>query len=77
MKSEWANHIRETRKAVNRKRKREKNLKGEISYKEAMKIASTTWEAKKRKLERKWKKEAKLVTKTDKDGPKVVKGSLH
>ena len=40
MKSEWAQHIRETREKENRKRRREK--KEEISYREAMKLASTT-----------------------------------
>jgi len=74
MKSEWALHIRETRAKVNRKRKREK--KDEISYREAMKLASVTWEAKKKKIARKLKKNAKL-TKINTNDLKSSKGEDH
>jgi len=74
MKSEWATHIRETREKVNRKRRREK--KDEVSYREAMKLASLSWEAKKKKLERKWKREGKTKVIKTKKVIKTNKGDL-
>ena len=48
----WLEHVGKTRKRENRGSKT-------CTYREAMKIASTTWPVEKKKLERKLKKEAK------------------
>jgi len=45
MRSEWLQHVRETREKGNRGRKT-------MSYKESMKAASESWPARKKKLER-------------------------
>ena len=57
----WLEHVGKTRKRENRGSKT-------CSYREAMKIASSTWAAEKKKLERRLKKEAK-----NKNRPEVAK----
>ena len=55
MRSEWLQHVRETREKGNRGRKT-------MSYKESMKAASESWPARKKKLERLKTKLAKAKT---------------
>ena len=54
MKGEWTKHVRETKEKTNKKIRREAKKNGveakEVSYREAMKIASETWPAKKKRL---------------------------
>ena len=57
----WLEHVGKTRKKENRGSKT-------CSYREAMKIASTTWPAEKKKLERRLKKDSK-----SKSRPEAVK----
>jgi len=45
MRSEWLQHVRETREKGNRGRKT-------MTYRESMKVASESWPARKKKLER-------------------------
>ena len=55
MRSEWLQHVRETREKGKRGRKT-------MSYKESMKAASESWPARKKKLERLKAKLAKAKT---------------
>ena len=63
MRRAWLAHVAKIRKRENRG-------KGECSYREAMKKASTSWPEEKRKHERRLKREAKSVkTKPEKSPP--------
>ena len=64
MRRAWLAHVAKIRKRENRG-------KGECSYREAMKKASTSWPEEKRKHERRLKREAKLAkTNPDQSPPK-------
>ena len=52
MKKAWLDHVRDTREKNNRGKKT-------CSYREAMALASTTWAAKKAKIERAQKRETR------------------
>jgi len=75
MRSAWFDHVRKTRKKLTRERKEA------VSHREAMSIASTSWEIEKKRYARKIarekrkqakesKKEAKRSTKDDEKVPK-------
>ena len=75
MRSAWFDHVRKTRKKLARERKEE------VTHREAMSIASTSWEVEKKKYARKIarekrkqakesKHEAKTFTKADEKVPK-------
>lgn len=52
MKKAWLDHVRDTREKNNRGKK-------SCTYREAMALASTTWAAKKAKIERAQKRETR------------------
>ena len=60
MRKEWFEHVRKVRTQQTRKNK------VQCSHREAMKLASTTWEKQKQKILRKRKREAARVAKTKK-----------
>ena len=75
MRSAWFDHVRKTRKKLTRERKEA------VSHREAMSIASTSWDGEKKKYARKIAREKrkqakesqKAVQKFTKDDEKVPK----
>ncbi len=66
MRSAWFDHVRKTRKKLARERKEE------VSHREAMSIASTSWEVEKKRYARKIAREKR---KQAKDAKNEVKAS--
>ena len=68
MKSAWFEHVRDTRKKMQRKSNKTKEKK-QISHREAMTSASITWSKKKQQIVRKEKRLAKKKIKSGIDQP--------
>ena len=60
MRSAWFDHVRKTRKKLTRERKEA------VSHREAMSIASTSWEVEKKKYARKIAREKRRQAKESK-----------
>ncbi len=67
MRSAWFDHVRKTRKKLARERKEE------VSHREAMSIASTSWEVEKKKYTRKIAREKRKQAKDAKNDAKASK----
>ena len=69
MRSAWFDHVRKTRKKLTRERKEA------VSHREAMSIASTSWEVEKKKYARKFARELRKQAKeSTPDAQKLAKG---
>ena len=72
MRSAWFDHVRKTRKKLARERKEA------VSHREAMSIASTSWEGEKKKYARKIAREKRRQAKeSHKSSPRMMKKSQN